>query len=122
MNEEIKLPPLPDNGTMLAYGADTLRNYARLAVEQDRARREKLGPQKPEPYRAAIKLYDDGEWCDDLWLRGQIWPQHCITLRWTPERVWIESERNRALAQELRKNACCPLDYDSADALDGGER
>lgn len=117
MNDEIKLPPLPDNGTMLAYGIDTLRNYARLAVEQDRARREGQ-EQKKAPERATISLMANGEAHYGYWLGSQ----HEVVLRWTPERVWIESERNRELAQELRKNACCPLDYDAADALDGGEQ
>lgn len=114
MNDEIKLPPLPDNGTMLAYGADTLRDYARLAVEQDRARRE-----RPEPHGAIIECFSDGIVTTS---QTGFAAQHNIILRWTPKRAWIESERNRELAQELRKNACCPLDYDAADALDGGQQ
>lgn len=116
MNDEIKLPPLPDNGTMLAYGIDTLRDYARLAVEQDRARRD---GRDHEYYSKVLALYASG-----VVERGfaDTSAQHNIILRWTPERVWIESGRNRELAQELRKNACCPLDYDAADALDGGQQ
>lgn len=79
-----------------------------------RARREKR-----EPHRALLALQKDGyvdvNSDDDH-------AQHLIVLRWTPKRVWIESEKNRELAQELRKNACCPLDYDVADDLDGGKR
>ena len=114
MNDEIKLPPLPDNGTMLAYGADTLRNYARLAVEQDRARREKR-----EPHRALLALQKDGyvdiNGDDDH-------AQHLIILRWTPKRVWIESEKNRELARMLREGIYNGGHlFDAADALDGGQ-
>ena len=117
MNDEIKLPPLPDNGTMLTYGAGTLRNYARLAVEQDRARREKQGPN----YRSKVlALHANGEIERGI---ANTSAQHNICIRWTPERVWIESEKNRELARMLREGAYVGHHlYAAADALDGGEQ
>lgn len=115
MTDEIKLPPLQQQ-QLVSYDADAMYDYARLAVEQDRARREVR--EGREPHRAGIKLYDNGEWNDALQSRWQYDPQHTITIHWTPERVWIDSDRNRELARMLR-------DYhyrDAADALDGGER
>lgn len=109
MTDEIKLPPLP-HYTLRGYREDALRDYARLAVEQDRdaalaARRAVGGP--------------SGYGGD---------PQHSVLLRWTPERVWIESERNRELAQKLRKmihyvDATTAEElYAAAEALAGNER
>ena len=89
--------------------------YARLAVEQDRAQREKR-----EPHRALLALQKDGyvdvNSDDDH-------AQHLIVLRWTPKRVWIESEKNRELARILRKHYYnSELAFDVADELDGGEQ
>src|SRR5574343_1910463 len=91
------------------------RQTARLAVEQDRAQREKR-----EPHRALLALQKDGyvdvNSDDDH-------AQHLIVLRWTPKRVWIESEKNRELARMLREGAYVGHHlYAAADALDGGER
>lgn len=114
MSDEIKLPPLPDNGTMLTYGAGTLRNYARLAVEQDRARREGR-----EPLRVDLELFGGGAMFSIARDPGAL---HHLTIRWTPERVWIESERNRELARMLRQYVHSKPCQEAADALDGGER
>lgn len=116
MTDEIKLPPLPRWVSNLSPGSEySVQEYARLAVEQDRARREGR-----EPHRALLALQKDGyvdvNSDDDH-------AQHLIVLRWTPKRVWIESEKNRELARILRKHYYnSELAFDVADELDGGER
>lgn len=124
MTDEIKLPPLPPpaDGQVKILPMYTVAEVERIrqeaanyAVEQDRARRE-----KQEPHRALLALQKDGyvdiNSDDDH-------AQHLIVLHWTPERAWIESGRNRALAQRLRNHYYdSALALDVADALDGGER
>ena len=117
MNDEIKLPPLPRWVSNLSPGSEySVQEYARLAVEQDRARRERR-----EPYKHKLELFADGSVAN--FESAKPHPFHIITLCWTHEHVWIESARNRELARKLRElYGALSTASVAADALDGGER
>lgn len=122
MDDDIQLPPLPPFVIAPIADEQTVRDYARAAVLADRERRAKVAA-KPQVHKARLSLADNGDWS----VGGDHRPGRInILIRWTADgRVWIDSERNRELAQRLRDwtidDKFATLD-NAADALDGGER
>ena len=124
MDDDIQLPPLPPRPSVL----ETLQwidDVRRAAIRYDRERRAKVDA-TPVVHSARVVLTPDGS----AWSHGGA--AECpppkstvVTLRWTDDgRAWIESERNREMAQKLRSDS--PLQrhfyHLIADALDGGVR
>lgn len=127
--DKIELPPLPSFAIAPIADERTVRDYAIAAVLADRERRaDPAQPAKPKVHSVAMKLQSDG--CAWRATEKACWTTSMVaatvTLCWTDDgRAWIESEKNRELAQQLRywtiDNKFTALDK-AADALDGGVR
>lgn len=127
--DEIELPPLPPFGIAPIADEQTVRDYARAAVIADRKRRaEQTKPAKPKVHSVALSLGPDNSW--SCYARAVHPALATVTLCWTDDgRAWIESERNRELAEWTRDIATLPISptnagwlRGAADALDGGVR
>lgn len=117
--DKIELPLLPIEQCLGdTYDSASMHDYARAAVLADRERRaEYAQPAKPTVHSARWELCGDG-FARRIMLDARTSITNA-TLCWTDGgRVWIDSEKNRVLAQKLRANGY----LQAADALDGGER
>lgn len=121
--EPIELPPL--NASLNSQQRTLYEHYARAAILADRQKREKPG--KVQKYH--LELTSNAAWPRNAPVDHQHGVQHSVTLCWTADRVWIDSERNRELARFVRNwaKAFCPHGHkdwqtveEAADALDGG--
>ena len=130
--DEIELPPLPPFGIAPIADEQTVRDYARAAVIADRKRREPP-PElvKPKVHSERIGLSSNGYvWSNPPFATSRNLIVATVILRWTDDgRAWIESERNRELAEWTRDIATLPISptnagwlRGAADALDGGVR
>ena len=118
--DNIELPPLPRAD--FSYSTEAMERYGRAAVLADRERRaEQAQPAKPKVHRTRVELLRNDYGWKDLRIQSEN-PPAIVTLCWTDDgRAWIESERNRELAQWLRSWRG-QVGNEAADALDGGVR
>jgi hypothetical protein len=121
MDDNIELPP-PPLAIEPMHTKAAMQSYARAAVLADRKRRSEQA--KPVVHWATLSLGQNGSWsCYPPSIHREC---AVVTIHWTADgRAWIESERNRALATELRRlyASCMSIHcHSAADALDGGVR
>ena len=123
--DKIELPPLPEHENMMCYVSASMRDYAYTAVLADRERRaEQAKPAEPKVHQAILQLTTRGNAVMNPAINS-IYACATVTLCWTDDgRAWIDSERNRELAADVRHWPTRPDDFIAklADALDGGVR
>lgn len=135
MTDDIELPPIPEfdlawglaggsgAGIKAGHSHEALVRFAEAAVKADRQKREK--PER-KVHSVHVRLSPSGA----AWLisqpsseREQEPHYHVVALKWDDSRVWVDSEANRELAENLRYWIDDPLKkwaLKAADALDGG--